>query len=585
MTANTETTEAPDQGPVQRRLRLALLVLVFLLNPVTYSWWHTVGGVFPDSVSYLLLSRQLLETGQLFVAQIGHVDTGLILPPLYPPAIGLVSQIYQDPILVSQWLSAAAMLAASVPLFLWLERATNAWLAAAALAVTQLQPFYLLYGTSTLTESFFVLGTCALGYWAGAIFSRPQPGWTALLALGAGAALLFLVRQIGIFLLPALMVFSIVLRARAGTGPLAPPLSRSLVALTLGFIAIIGPYALAVHAQTGQPPWTQSFRMNAYVVSAPAGLAQPAPVKNAADAPSYAEVYAERRELRQLSEDGREMLGYRVDGSTPADSLLRRMARTELWLQNLGANIAHADKLLGTPLLLMVFLGVLLCLVIPGTSDRAAWRQLLPAMVLSYLLVLSLLTGLVERYVEVLLPVLIAQAAAGTYFLVHTLARGRRLTTLAWAGVAAAAMGGGAAMSDGPLPPTVTLTRKVGEATNPIAPCRTLVTPGEGMFSFHPVEAYLLGATHRIIPNDSLERIAAYGRLTGTRWLLLRLSAATEREVRLYTHAGWLQNLDELSGSADFTPRCGSPVLGAVLFEIAGVGPARPPPPPDPPRK
>lgn len=549
--------------------RWAVLLAVVALNPLLYAWWHTAGGAFPDSVAYLLMSRAIVEHGDLFLAHYGHVDAGLILPPLYPLAVGAASAIYPDPILVSQWLNGLALLLATIPLFLWVEKAANAWVAAAAVLAVQWQPFYVVHGTSTLTEAFFVLGICTLAYWAGTLLTRPARSAAPFLLLGAGIGALFLVRQIGLFMLPTLIGLVVLLDWRSRPRPAIARTLATAAMLVLGFTALTGPYAWALHAQTGKMPWTQSFRLNQYAVQAPAGAGAPA-----ADAPStYAEMYAGRRELRKLLPDASEMEGYALRGAPPAAGVRDWLATPAGWLANLWANTQHAVHLLGALTVILAAAGVALAALRPGAAGTACWRLLMPAALAGYFAVLSVLTGLVERYVEVMLPLLIAQAAVGLYLTVTATAAAARLPRVAWLALAVAIVG--LVMLSAPTSLLATpLSRKVGEKASPITECSRLVREGEGVFSFHPVEAYLLGGSHRIIPNDSLQRIATYGRRTGTRWLLFQRSNATDREILLYGHATWLSDVAELAHSEAFVPRCGVPALGAVLFEITGDLPA-----------
>lgn len=562
----------PDRPQVRAdgRVRGVLLALAFLGNPLLYAWGYTTGGAFPDSIAYLSLARELVAHGHLALAPWGHVDTALVLPPLYPLLVGLGSQAFNDPILVSQWFNGAFLLAATLPLFLLVERASNAWMAVAVALAVQWQPFYVMYGTSSLTEALFVLLVCTVAWVAARVFEAPRPRIAAFLLLGVGAGFVFLTRQIGIFLLPVLVVALLLLQWREGTR--GQVLARG-AALLAGFAVIAGSYAALFHAQTSHMPWQPSYRMNQYVVE---GAADPAaaPRQRPAD---YAELYAGRRELRRLLPDASEMLGFVVYPEVPRKALA--IANPAEALRNLVDNLRHARNLLGAPALALSALGLLACLWRPRRKDATA-RLVLAGTVLGYFALLSVLTGLVERYVEVMLPLLVALAAVGVHGMVTLARRGRPLPVMAWPGLAALVLA--SVLLTLPNPSFIkSLVPKVGERGNPMAPCRALLQPGAGVFSFHPLEAYLVGGSHRVVPNAPLAQIAEYGRRTGTRWLLFRPSVATAREVSLYADAPWLsQPAESLLASPDFAPRCGATAFTAVLFEILDA-PSRAPRQPD----
>jgi Dolichyl-phosphate-mannose-protein mannosyltransferase len=557
---------APGAEPPQdqaRRTRGWLLLFVVLANPLLYLWGHTTGGAFPDSIAYLSMARELVDHGHLYLASSGHVDQALILPPLYPLLVGLASKLYADPILVSQWLNGALLILAMLPLFLLIERAANPWLAAAAVLAIQWQPSYILYGTSSLTEAAFVLAVSAVAYGGARLFSGATPRPSLVLALGGAVGLAFLTRQIGAFLLPVLLALLVILYALDRASQDVRRLVLHGALLTTGFAAVIGAYAVLLHAQTGQMPWTHSYRMHGYVVTAEAaapGVTVPYD--------SYTQLYVERRAQRRLLPDASEMLGFVVPRTPPAADPAHWLASPSAWARNLRGNLAHAHRLLGPTTLALTLLGLLACLLRPGVGPSRAARLALAGCALGYVLFLALLTGLVRRYVEVALPLLVGLAAVGVHDAAAWGLRGRALPRLVWPAIASVA----AAVLVLTLPQRSfagSLMRKAGERNNPLVSCRTLLQPGAGVFSFHPIEAYLVGGSHRVVPNASLAQIAAYGRRTGTRWLLFRSSETTAREMDLYADAPWLQHPAEaLVADANFAPRCGSPELGAVLFEI-----------------
>ncbi len=72
-------------------------------------------------------------------------------------------------------------------------------------------------------------------------------------------------------------------------------------------------------------------------------------------------------------------------------------------------------------------------------------------------------------------------------------------------------------------------------------PCKKLVPSLSPMFVLHPGNAFVFGASYRILPNDSFEQVAAYAQNTKVRWLLLGSSPADQSERGLYTQSPWLK--------------------------------------------
>ena len=549
-------TRRPFSSP-DVRLRAGLLAALILCNPLLYAWWTTTGGVFPDSVAYLLLAKALVHDGLLSVAGLGHVDHALILPPVYPLLTGAGTLVFDDAVLVSQWLSGAALIAAVVPLFLWLERASNPWLAAAGVAVVEWQPFYMQYGTSTLTEGLFILGICLTGYAAGRLLERPRLTAAACGALGVAVGAVFLTRLLGIFLLPVLVAFIAIARRHDGWRANL----RAGAALLAGFFAVSVPYGALLHAQTGQMPWTQGYRLHQYVVAPAEGAGAAAGVATPQD---YTAALVERRQLRRLNDEGTEMLGD-LAGPPARKGPLHWMSAPSKWLANLRANLVHALALLGPAAVLAAMAGAVLC-CLGGPAAAKSWRLLLAGTVIGYLALLSTMTGLIARYIDVLAPFLVGLAGVGVQGLIERLRTPPARATLVQAG--AGVLTGALILLSQPAAPKSPALRKYGEATNPLAHCREFVAPGAGVLSFHAFEPYLLGGVYRIVPNDSLDRIAAYARHTGTRWLLFRPNAATGLEVQLYDRAAWLRDPTELFRNANYAARCASGDSTAVLFEI-----------------
>ncbi|MGD9077384.1 MAG: hypothetical protein PVJ69_19355, partial [Desulfobacteraceae bacterium] len=79
----------------------------------------------------------------------------------------------------------------------------------------------------------------------------------------------------------------------------------------------------------------------------------------------------------------------------------------------------------------------------------------------------------------------------------------------------------------------------------------------------------LAGASFRVLPNDSLEKVARYGKRTRVKWLLVDRTGVTAVERAPYTNAQWVWNAPL---EKDYTQvvrfRCGTKDRNIALYEI-----------------
>jgi len=543
----------------------ALCVALVALNPLTYALHEVSGGLFPDSVAYLAWGKAWLASGALYLDGWSHVDAGLILPPLYPALVALLGQLSGDPMAMSYAVSTAALLLTTVALLYLGWRLAGPVPAFAAVAVVQAHPLVLDFGAAALTEGTFVLLLAMASCLLLSHVDRPR-AWKAL-ALGAAAALLFFCRQIGAFYLP-LVVVALALRAWPDTAPgrrhrrLAPALLA-----TIACAVLVVPYAIALHAQTGQLPHTQLFRHLHYVVQSPAGFAPP---------PSGPmDYYAERRERRQLLPDASELVAWAVTpptGEAPRTPIERLVAATGNVPAFATGNLSLLRQSLGVPGVALLVLTSLSPLLRRGHGPGQWARWLLPATVLAYLGVLSLVTGgAIVRYVHVIVPFALVQVFAEAAWLLRRLpAHTPRLLPH----VVTAAL---ASLLIATLPQrswAAPLSPRIGEAGNPLEACRADVPAGAPIYAFHPLGAYLLGGTYRIIPNDTLDRVVTYAERTGVRHMLLTVLPLERGEMSYYNHSPWIPALLQLDRhDPRIKVQCRTDDGVAVLYSLAPPAP------------
>jgi hypothetical protein len=157
---------------------------------------------------------------------------------------------------------------------------------------------------------------------------------------------------------------------------------------------------------------------------------------------------------------------------------------------------------------------------------------LLAAFVWVYLAQVSITGGLIQRYVTVMAPFIIAYVAIELNWLARgllsnqKLALGMVIVVLVGCGVTTTRF------STRPLPPRKT-DRSWPEEF------RGSVKPREPIFSLHPRAAFRLGGTFRVLPNAPVELVAAHGRQTGVRWILAFQAHAAAKRLSAYTEVDW----------------------------------------------
>ena len=68
------------------------------------------------------------------------------------------------------------------------------------------------------------------------------------------------------------------------------------------------------------------------------------------------------------------------------------------------------------------------------------------------------------------------------------------------------------------------------------------IVKGEPVFSLSSYEAYLIGSPYMMLPNDSLEKVVAYGKKTGVRWIILFYDRSLFSELLFYDKLDWYKD-------------------------------------------
>lgn len=536
-------------GPLARGFVADVLCVLGLLvlNPLLYLFNKSTTGTLPDGFAYLELSRELATTGDLYLRGWGHLDSGLILSPIYPFLIAMGRGFSDDGQWLGEVISSVSLLAATFLLYFLVARQANRLTAFAAVMLWQLSAPSIVFGLATLTEATFIFLLSLALLLAARYLRQPNPELLTGVLLGVSTALVFLTRHVGLTFGFALLV---VLAVRGWWG--GPPVLKRLSVVPLAFLAVVGAYAALLHSQTGQSVLTQHYRLGEYRVD----VGEQKSTETPSEAGAYVDLIAERRRERRLTPDATEMHGMTT---SVAESKPGRWARVsavltapQVLLSNLAKNLEYIRASVGYVGLGLFFFTLASALLYRPERREGLFRTLLAVWLPIYVLSLSLLTGLVDRYMEVIHAFLIVQVLCEVHRLTGALPglapRVRYAVPLLVALVTLAFT---------PRLFTAVLTRpKVSDHTV-LNKCRQQLGEPGAVFALHPMYAYLLGGTYRVMPNDSLARVRRYAELTGVEWMLLVDVAGSREEAKFYNRAPWvLERALELRYPDDVVPVC-----------------------------
>jgi hypothetical protein len=201
-------------------------------------------------------------------------------------------------------------------------------------------------------------------------------------------------------------------------------------------------------------------------------------------------------------------------------------------------------------------------------------RFLLAAFNWTYLICVSVVTDHLDRYIVVVVPLVALQGAVEVYALAIAGFSRRALATAVAIGVVGASMllrprdFTDVWLEDFPVP---TLA--------PYAKLREHLPPGEPVLAPAPLDALLLGAGYRALPNSGLESLVRYGLKTGVHYVVVADLAHNHQQVQLYEDSWYLwpspRRETELSRWLEKRASAGRGLY--TLYRIRGVWPGRPP--------
>ena len=550
-------------------LDLLSLIPIIAINPITY-YIDTSRRIFsPDAIAYITMGRDLFKTALLYIPGWGHIDNGLILPPLYPFLIACGNLFSRESLKVAEYVSCMSMLLASIPIFLYLRTHTNRIIAILSVILIQVNFFYLATAMLPLSEAVFLFTISLTLYLMLVLYSGSRANGFLALALGLSSALVFFARQIGMTMFIFLTMTHLLKFLVSKPRNLA--FLKNLVLLWIGFLILVVPYTFTLFHQTGQIFDKQSFRLGRYVVASE-DVPRSAELEKLREleASTYRQLYLKRRLARKLLPDSSEMHGH-LYSEKDLSHFLKRIFSNVLhpkeYLSNFLKNITFLKEPLGTIILCLFLAFCITPLLVKSKKVTVSKRLFLPGFIVFYLVLLSCISeGTVGRYVYILFPLVLTHMSVEVFILLDDLSYVRKkivfMASFALFFVLVFTL----------TPRTFRGLRvysKISEEGNPYRVCKKCLNEGEAVFTLLPISAYLAGASFRVLPNDSLEKVARYGKRTRVKWLLVDRTGVTAVERAPYTNAQWYW---KASLERDYTQvvrfRCGTKDRNIALYEI-----------------
>jgi hypothetical protein len=526
---------------------------IIVLDPIAY-FLSLSSGVFPpDTFAYATMARDLFSKGLLYIPSWGHVDQSLILPPLYPFLIACARFLSDETLNVAEFVSSSCILIFTIIIYFYMKKFTNRITAIITICLIQVNYYFFLIGMRPLSESVFLL-TLGVTLWFVSCFLNKTSKNQKVLSffIGISCSLVFLSRQIGIIIYVFVGILFI-LRYLTKSGNEHKVLVNNLIFAICGAMLLFIPYASGIYLQTGQHPLKQYFRENRYLtkISDPKLLSDieqekrvPSELSSSAAQSdnAYSIIYAERRRMRRLLPDASEMYGYvsvqsKVKPNNISNQLSYYLKKSIVYFNSVYNNILNLKSALGGFTIAFFFLLCLLPLFSRIDNIKSLEGFLLPFFIIFYLLSISFITDKISRYVYIIFPFCIMHIFITCYKYINrikSIPNFKLFRFLVYLLIFSLVL-----ITTPKFFTELNLAIKNKSMENEYGSNFKKIINGEPVFSISAYEAYMVGSSYRILPNDSLDKVAAYGKKTGVRWLLIFRTRSNASELRLYNNVDW----------------------------------------------
>jgi 4-amino-4-deoxy-L-arabinose transferase-like glycosyltransferase len=530
------------------------IAFVIALNPITYFMNFSTRLFTPDVIAYATMGRDLFSKGLLYVPAWGHIDNGLILPPLYPFFIACGHVLFGEPLKVAEWVSSLSAICTIFPIYFYLKEISNRAVAVATTVLIGVNFYYFAFGMKPLSEATFLffLSWC-LFLFLKLYENREANSKQLAISVGVSSGLVFLSRQVGIIAFFVIAVLSL-LQGFGSSKAQGRVAFQNFILISLGWTMVLAPYSVLLYIQTGQHPLKQKFQRGQYQVTTfdPAILSDIGKIENLTvekvkqleNVPDqdqeYALVYAKRRFLRELLPDSSEMFAFLKREEMQKNVLFA--AFFSVWgsprdyLSRLYQNFIHLGATAGDAVLLLFVLSCLSPFLVKCENLRLRSRLILPVFIVGYLLAISCFTDAIPRYIYVLFPFVLMHVS-GELFI--GFARLIEAYQFSFSKIISFSVFYGCCLLITPSFFTrLEISPKWTAALTEFEGIRKRVN-GDPVFGLTPLYTYLCGGSYRLLPNDSLKKVVLYGKKTGVRWLLVAFTGDAKSELTFYSNINW----------------------------------------------
>ena len=513
---------------------IIFIIILYCLNPVVLSIFFGLesGVMWPDTIAYITFGNELVSTGKLFLQKWGHVDSGLILPPVYPLLIRLFQALGFDGSNSSFIVSKISIILFIIPLYYYIFNITKSELISfVVVLLVQLHKLYFVIGSSPLTESTYLMMLSLGFYILCKILNENRNIKLNSIYFGIICSLIILTRSVGIvFLFMLIFLYCLIINNN-----IKIYVCKKLFILV--FCVIILPYTIILYCQTGRTIFTQHFRIGEYsIFSGSVNL-------NDSDTASYDELYAKRRQGRLLLDDGSEMLSHVIKLNNDFNYKNVENYAVEFvsnFINNLMANVKFFIS--GNGIFFNCVFVILVARFFYLRKYIYDYHQFgLLLFVFMNILIISIFTGLVKRYVEFLFVFAIIFIFIELFSYVPNITKQITNSLVCLLIATILFISGNYSIID--LKFRKNFSEKIN---NPFLMCKSFINYSDYMFTALPYNSYRIGGRFRVLPNDSIEKISHYAKLTGVNFLLVSKLTHDLEEYRHYHNANWITHLDSL---------------------------------------
>lgn len=530
---------------------LFFISALLLLNPAFVYINHSPRIFYMDTLIYLAMAGELFSSGQLFVASWGHVDTGVILSPVYPLFIAFGNIFSNNLLLLAEMVSSVCAITASIIFYFILRKIMGRFFALLTLLVIQINYHYFYISLSPLTEASFLLALSISSWMAMKVVSDPENirNIDALL-LGVACGLTFLTRQIGLSFLIYIVLFMLLTGNYKKYGALA----GKLFIILAGFTIMFAPYSTALYLQTETHPFQQEFRMGQYKILSNDSKVL-AEISAIDDIPenSYEDIYSKRRLMFKLLPDSSEMYANIFTGAKNRNNALavlsENLGEPLNYYKKVSGNVGHLTGILGQFMMFSFLLSCLLPFVLKYSSKRDLKRILLPAFVIFYMLLVSAFTDKIPRYIIPIFPFCVIHVFSEFYTVTNKIFSKKSAIGcfILFVGLSVLFL----PRSYKELP----VYEKVIDSQIAYAKIKEYVG-GDTMFALAPYHSYVAGAKYRTMPNDTLDKVAQYGKKTGVKWIIVNRVSGSLQELIYYNNLDWYLNPGQFDPDSKYIEYC-----------------------------